>query len=202
MMTKLNEVGFQTIQTYAEGHCHFFAPWQFLVAFKNIHTSVNWFRNEAEVELQLHQRVHRTKLGKPMLQYFDGHIMRDYQIPHKVITTNKCRSTAKDNGLKCSASKTTTTKSFGGFISPHATGSIQHTIPFFLSHNALHVHGLLDHVVSIDWRSKSYKSINGMISLVRFDSSVQLHSSFSNPMHILEEVWMMALLVIYIYSCK
>jgi hypothetical protein len=161
MMTKLNEVGFQTIHTYAEGHCHFFAPWQFLVAFKNIHTSVNWIQNEAEVELQLHQRLHRAKSGKPMLQYFDGHIMRDYQVPHKVITTNNCRSTVEDNGLKCSASKTTTT-ALGGFISPltdrmgivagngDATGSIQHTIPFFQSHNALHVNGWLDHVVSID----------------------------------------------------
>ena len=118
MMTQLNKVGFHTVQTYAEGHCHFFAPWQFLVAFKNIHTSVNWFRNEAQVEVQLHQRLFRTISGKPILQYFDGHIMRDYQVPPKVITTNNFRSTAKENGLKCSASKKkTTTPPMDGFVS-------------------------------------------------------------------------------------
>jgi len=106
MMNKLKRVGFQTIQTYSEGRCHFFAPWQFLVAFKNIHASDKWFRSEAEVELQLQQRLHRTKSGKPILQYIDGHVMRDYQVTHKVITTNNCRSRDEGNDLKCSASKT------------------------------------------------------------------------------------------------
>lgn len=109
MMIKLKEVGFHTIHTYTEGHCHFFSPWQFIVAFKNIHTSVNWFRDEAEVELKLHQRLHRTKSGKPILQYFDGHVMRHYQSPSKVITTNNCRSSEDDNELKCSTSKEPTT---------------------------------------------------------------------------------------------
>lgn len=109
MMVKLKEVGFHTIHTYAEGHCHFFSPWQFIIAFKNIQTSVNWFRGEAEVELKLHQRLHRTKSGNPILQYFDGHVMRHYQSPSKVITTNNCRSSEEENELKCSSTKNSTT---------------------------------------------------------------------------------------------
>ena len=58
------------------------------------------------MELQLQQRLHRTKSGKPILQYIDGHVMRDYQVTHKVITTNNCRSRDEGNDLKCSASKT------------------------------------------------------------------------------------------------
>ena len=119
MMMQLNEVGFQSIQSYAEGHCHFFAPWQFLVAFKDIHTSVNWFRSEAQMEVQLHQRLFRTISGKPILQYFDGHIMRDYQHPPKVITTNNFRSTAKECRLKCSALKKKTTTIMDSVIPPH-----------------------------------------------------------------------------------
>lgn len=165
MMTKLKEVGFQTTETYAEGHCHFFAPWQFLVAFKNIHTSENWFRGEAEVELLLHQRLHRTKSGKPILQYFDGHVMKDYQVSHKVITSNNCRSKDEGSALKCSELKTTTmgrpASLWDGLFSllrihrmdidskvDGATGSEfpslkppMHLLPF---------HGWSDHVVTID----------------------------------------------------
>lgn len=101
MIHKLEEVGFQSIHTYDESHCHFYTPWQFLVAFKGDHSNKlsranNYWhhhnrKNSAEIEIDLHQRLHRTKHGKPVLRYFDGDTMRGYQIPPKVVEVNHCR---------------------------------------------------------------------------------------------------------------
>lgn len=52
----------------------------------------NWFRNAAEIELVLHQRLHRTNSGKPALSFFDGSTMAGYQLPPKPFETVYCRS--------------------------------------------------------------------------------------------------------------
>ncbi|KAL7539833.1 hypothetical protein ACHAXR_009651 [Thalassiosira sp. AJA248-18] len=91
MLNKLEEVGFQSIHVYDEGHCHFYTPWQFIVAFKDSRLRENWYRNSAEIDIELHQRLHRTKSGKPALRFFDGSTMMNYQTPPKVVESNHCR---------------------------------------------------------------------------------------------------------------
>lgn len=55
-----------------------------------------WYRTAAEIEIELHQRLHKTKSGKPPLRYFDGSVMESYQIPPKVVETNFCRQQGED----------------------------------------------------------------------------------------------------------
>ena len=37
-----------------------------------------WYRTAAEIESELHQRLHKTTSGKPPLRYFDGSVMESY----------------------------------------------------------------------------------------------------------------------------
>ena len=92
MLHKLEEVGFKSIHIYDAPHCHFYEPWQILVAFKDGNSKANWSRNSAEIDLALHRRLYRTKSGKSPLRYFDGSTMTTFQVPPKVIETNFCRS--------------------------------------------------------------------------------------------------------------
>ncbi len=46
----------------------------------------------AEIEIELHRRVHRTRSGRPALSFFDGPTMVGYQVPHKAFETVYCRS--------------------------------------------------------------------------------------------------------------
>lgn len=66
-------------------------PWTFFVVMKNEHDRASWYRNAAETQIAIHQRSMRTHSGKPVLGYFDGSVMRGYQIPHKVFQTIFCR---------------------------------------------------------------------------------------------------------------
>ena len=92
MLNKLEQVGFQKIYSYDESHCHYYEPWQFIVAFKDGSSAVRWMsRSAAETDVLLHQRLSRTKSGQPALRYFDGSTMTSFQIPPKVTETNYCR---------------------------------------------------------------------------------------------------------------
>jgi len=93
MLNKLEQVGFQKIYSYDESHCHFYEPWQFIVAFKDSSSAVTcWtMSSAANMEVLLHQRLSRTKSGQPALRYFDGSTMTSFQIPPKVTETNYCR---------------------------------------------------------------------------------------------------------------
>lgn len=59
----------------------------------------NWFTSAAEIELKLHQRLHRTKSGNPPLSFFDGSTMVGYQLPPKPFETVYCRS--EDEPWEC-----------------------------------------------------------------------------------------------------
>jgi len=43
----------------------------------------------------MHQRLIKTKSGKPSLKFFDGATMKRYQIPHKTFETIYCRQLPK-----------------------------------------------------------------------------------------------------------
>lgn len=80
-----------SIHPYEEAHCGFVAPWSMLVAFKDSRTNDNWYRNAAEVELQLQKRILPSKSGKSSLRYFDGPSMRSYLSLPIVFETVYCR---------------------------------------------------------------------------------------------------------------
>ena len=87
----IEDVGFRSIHIYEEGHSRFFSPWSYLVAFKSFATRVNWYLTEAEVEINIHDRILPDKEGKSTLTYFDGATMVSYQAPHRVFETIFCR---------------------------------------------------------------------------------------------------------------
>jgi len=91
MQAKLAQAGFQSLHIYEEAHSKFLAPWSTLVAFKDIEARENWYRNSAEIELQLQRRILRTKSGSTSLRYFDGATMSSYQIPPSAFQDVHCR---------------------------------------------------------------------------------------------------------------
>jgi len=87
----LSRIGFESIHVYEEAHCGFAAPWSFLVAMKDYSSRALWYRNSAEVNLEIHKRMLKTHSMKPSLKHFDGSIMREYQVPHKAFEIVYCK---------------------------------------------------------------------------------------------------------------
>ena len=80
-----------SIHVYEEAHSKFLAPWSTMVAFKDIQTRNNWYRNAAEIELQLQKRILSRKSGSSSLRNFDGATMSSYQLPSKSFEIVHCR---------------------------------------------------------------------------------------------------------------
>jgi hypothetical protein len=95
MLNAWQSVGFESIHEYDEGHSHFSAPWAYLVCFKHSTSRARWYQSAAELNIELHQRLHRTKSGNPALLYFDAPTMMGYQMPTKAQETVYCRSEPK-----------------------------------------------------------------------------------------------------------
>jgi len=91
-MEALDEGGFQSIVSFSEAHGRFSAPWSFLMAMKDRGTRTNWFKNEAEVQLDVNARILQTKNGEPALRFFDGGSMMQYQFPSRMVETDWCHS--------------------------------------------------------------------------------------------------------------
>ena len=90
MMKQLEAVGFKSIHLYDEGHSEFHAPWSTMVAFKNLETRKNWYRNSAEIDLQIKKRIRKGTTNVPLLRNFDGATMMGYQVSPKVFETQYC----------------------------------------------------------------------------------------------------------------
>jgi len=91
MLKQLEQVGFKSIHLYEEGHSGFMAPWATLVAFKDENTRNNWYRNSAEVDIQIKRRIRKSTSRTPLLRNFDGSTMTNYQITPKVFETLYCK---------------------------------------------------------------------------------------------------------------
>jgi spermidine synthase len=91
MITRLQDLGFESIHIYEESHCDFYHPWAILVALKDYDSRSNWYRNAAEIQIQLCQRIHKTKSGDPSLLHFDEATMLGYQVPSKSFESIYCR---------------------------------------------------------------------------------------------------------------
>lgn len=84
-----------SMHVYVEAHSGFLAPWSTLVAFKDAGAREKWYRNGAEIELQLQKRILRSKSGGSSLRYFDGATMSSYQVPSRAFEDVHCRQESK-----------------------------------------------------------------------------------------------------------
>jgi len=91
MMEGLKNAGFESMHGYDEFHSHFYDPWSYLICFKGIKSRESWYKTSAKIEIELHQRLHRTKSGKHSLLYFDAPTMINYQVAPKVEEVVYCR---------------------------------------------------------------------------------------------------------------
>lgn len=91
LMRHLSEANFEDMFMYEESHCGSSRPCLFLLALKNTKSKSLWYRNEAQIQNEIHQRIIKSHEA-PYFNYFDGSIFKSYQIPHKVIETMYCRS--------------------------------------------------------------------------------------------------------------
>jgi hypothetical protein len=91
----LVDVGFETVHVYEDGNCGFDGSWTYLVAAKDSDNDMRWYSRQAEIEVEIHNRIRRTISGAPALKYFDGSIMQNYQVPHKVFEVVFCRAEPK-----------------------------------------------------------------------------------------------------------
>eukprot|EP00984_Skeletonema_dohrnii_P005852 scaffold2067_cov75-Skeletonema_dohrnii-CCMP3373.AAC.2 len=83
----LGEVGYESVHLYQdESSSNDFGARSFLVALKSAESRADWYSNEAEVNIRLHQRISRSEsLG------FDSPTMLKYQTPPKAVETVFCR---------------------------------------------------------------------------------------------------------------
>ena len=66
-------------------------PESYLVAFKDYKTRTNWYKNAADIDVQLQKRINQTKSTKTSLVYIDAPTMLSYQVPHRVFQELYCR---------------------------------------------------------------------------------------------------------------
>jgi multimeric flavodoxin WrbA len=52
----------------------------YLVALKDKRLRTNWYRNIPELDIELRNRIRRTKSGEPALKSFDAPSMKEYQV--------------------------------------------------------------------------------------------------------------------------
>eukprot|EP00804_Cyclotella_cryptica_P023178 CCRYP_000385-RE/>CCRYP_000385-RE protein AED:0.05 eAED:0.05 QI:629/1/1/1/1/0.83/6/648/468 len=90
LIHRLIGLGFESIHVYEDGNCEFVEPRSVLVAFKEYKTRSNWYRNAAEIQIQLHQRLHNTRSNQSPLLYFDPSNMLKYQVPSKASENMYC----------------------------------------------------------------------------------------------------------------
>mmetsp|Transcript_39161 Transcript_39161/g.91235 ORF Transcript_39161/g.91235 Transcript_39161/m.91235 type:complete len:372 (-) Transcript_39161:99-1214(-) len=89
----LERYGFESFHVYDEDHCGFFYPWSYVLACKKASCRQNFYRNEAEVNVAIHNKMIRTKSGRHPLKYFDGFTMGMYQTPSRPWQESFCRNT-------------------------------------------------------------------------------------------------------------
>lgn len=100
LMEKLEKIGYESFHIYEDGHCGFEYPWTFFVVMKDSLGDAAWYRNEAETQIDIHDRILRTHSGAPALKYFDGAALKGYQIPHRVFESIFCRQDPPPKGCE------------------------------------------------------------------------------------------------------
>lgn len=63
---------------------------RFLVALKSESNRARWYRNEAEINIELNQRLVSDPHGQSLLRFFDGATMVGFQIPSRATENHFC----------------------------------------------------------------------------------------------------------------
>jgi len=87
----LSQLGFETMHVYGQNHGGYQATWNNLLVSKSVKTRSRWFRNAAEINLQISQGLVKSKSGSPLLRYFDGTTMERFQVPGRDVENVFCR---------------------------------------------------------------------------------------------------------------
>ena len=95
-MEALEGVGYKSLHLY-EDEIRGFESRSFIVALKSYASRADWYINEAELEIRLHERISRAATMK----FFDVQSMLKYQLPSKAAELVYCRSGNKDREDKC-----------------------------------------------------------------------------------------------------
>lgn len=90
--------GFNSIFEYAESHGRFMAPWDFVIALKDSNTRARWFRNEAQLQLDMLKRSLLTETIELPFRFFDGATFMSYQFPNRIVEETWCRSNKEECG--------------------------------------------------------------------------------------------------------
>ena len=80
-----------SMHVYEEAKSGFLEPHSFLVVCKHVSCRSNWFARSDEVDYAIHDRIVKTKSGKPGLRFYDGTVQHIYQVPPKAWETVYCR---------------------------------------------------------------------------------------------------------------
>jgi hypothetical protein len=75
-------------------------PWEYIVAFKNFDTKVDWYANEAAVAAKIQRRSVPTLAGESPFVYFDGATMMSYHYPSKNSEAVFCRRQPTPEGCE------------------------------------------------------------------------------------------------------
>jgi hypothetical protein len=87
----LVDADFASVFDYTESHGRFLAPWQFIVALKDSNMRARWFRNEAELQLDMYKRSNGLSL-----RFFDGATFMTYQFSSRISEEAWCKSNREE----------------------------------------------------------------------------------------------------------
>jgi len=87
-----------SMHMYEEGNCGFGFPWSFLIACREEDCSESFHRSQAEMEISMHRRLLTSRSGAKPLKFFDGAVLKSYQVPPKSWETVYCRQTPVPKG--------------------------------------------------------------------------------------------------------
>jgi len=97
VMDFLGEVGYESVHLYQdESSSNDFGAHSFLVALKSAESRADWYSNEAEVNIRLHQRIGRSESLE-----FDSPTMLKYQTPPKAVETVFCLDDSNVKAEEC-----------------------------------------------------------------------------------------------------
>eukprot|EP01083_Nonionella_stella_P029552 81306_1 len=76
---------------YEDGNCGLHVPWTFLVVMKSDDSQNMWYRTEAQLAVNIHDRIVPTHDGLSPMKYFDSAQMQAYIYPHHIYEIEFCR---------------------------------------------------------------------------------------------------------------
>lgn len=92
----LSKIGFKKILQYDEAHSRLPDSRDFVVALKDPNVKARWYRNEAQVQLDIHRRLRPSMSGSISLNFYDGATYMSYQLPNRVVEDEWCRSNEEE----------------------------------------------------------------------------------------------------------